>query len=621
MCGIFGSVSSLKADKEQFVRSTDTLIHRGPDAGGYYSSPAGNVFLGHRRLSIIDTSATANQPMHSADARFVIVYNGEVYNFNTLRARLPGFSWRTGSDTEVILELFARFGPEVFAWLNGIFALAICDTLEDKIWLCRDQLGIKPLFVKRGRGDLLFSSELKAITAVAPGQHTGTPAKPQINKEAVPLFLHLGYIPEPHTIYEGIEKFPAGHYAVLDVESGEWTQTRYWNVADHYLTGPLKDEGIALKQYREKLFAAVERQMISDVPLGTFLSGGIDSSLVSAVAAKISPQKVKTFTIGFEESRFDESAYADQVARHLGTDHHLFRVNESDILDLIPEFISVYDEPFADSSAFPTMLVSRLARQHVTVTLSGDGGDELFQGYGMYAWAKRLQDPKIKHLRKPLHLISRMMNERYQRAGKLFDYPHPDRIPGHIFSQEQYLFSEQELRRLLLQPGFDFTTLNRLPAKGLPQERQAFWDLEHYLKDDLLVKVDRASMRYSLETRVPLLDMEMVEFALNLPYSLKVKEGYGTKYLMKKVLYELVPREVFERPKRGFSIPLGKWLRKELKPLVGKYLDRELVSEAGFVQWHYVEKLLNDYQGGKTYMYNRIWVLLVLHWWYAENHG
>lgn len=612
MCGIAGAFRKDGIDMEKMKKATDTMYHRGPDAGGYYISPDAAVFLGHRRLSIIDLSVTANQPMASSDGRYEIVYNGEIYNFMELRHKLPGFSWHTSGDTEVILELFAAFGKESFSWLNGIFSFGIYDTLKQQLWLCRDQLGIKPLFIQKQEGQLLFASELKMIIA-AGGQQ-------EINKASIPYFLHLGYIPEPLTIYKEIEKFPSAHYACFDIGSGSWEQKKYWDGNDHYLKPQSGDEATLLKMYREKLFAAVERQMISDVPLGTFLSGGIDSSLVTAVAAQVNPGKVKSFSIGFEEAAFDESQYAGQVAKHLNTEHHLFKVKLDDVLQLVPDFMSVYDEPFADSSAFPTMLVSRLARKHVTVALSGDGGDEFFQGYGMYAWAERLNDPKVRLMRKPLHLVSKLMKERYQRAGKLFDYKYRSNIPSHIFSQEQYMFSEKELGHLLSDPGFDFREFNRLPGKGSAREQQAFWDMNHYLKDDLLVKVDRASMRYSLETRVPLLDQELVNFALGVPLSLKIKEGYGTKYMMKQVLYDLVPRTIFERPKRGFAIPLNKWLGNELKPLLDKYLNAAVVTEAGLVHGDHVADVLQQYQNGKTYLYNRVWVLLVLHWWYCEQY-
>ncbi len=618
MCGIFGAFAKDGVNEILMKSSTDALLHRGPDAGGYYVSDNKKLFLGHRRLSIIDVSDGANQPMHSADMRYIIIYNGEVYNFNELKNKLPGFAWKTTGDTEVILELFAKYGAESFSWLNGIFAFSVYDTVADKLWLCRDQLGIKPLFIQRNKGHLIVASELKAILA-ANKDDTSSSAF-IISKTAVANFLHLGYIPEPLTIYRGIKKFPAGNYAVLDLQSEAWTRQQYWSAKDYYLTRPIADEAIVSQQYKEKLFAAVDRQMISDVPLGTFLSGGIDSSLVTAVATKVSAKKVKTFSIGFEDDHLDESKYAEQVARHLNTEHHTFKIKMEDILELIPDFINVYDEPFADSSAFPTMLVSKLAKEKVTVTLSGDGGDEFFQGYGMYNWAKRLSDPKLQLMRKPLYVASKLMSERYERAGRVFNFQSLKRIPSHIFSQEQYLFSEQELRKLLVKKDFDFNELNRLPDLGSAQEKQAFWDVEHYLKDDLLVKVDRASMHYSLETRVPLLDKELVEFSLNVPLSLKVHPEYGTKYLMKKTLYEMVPSAIFDRPKKGFSIPLNRWLANELKPLLDKYLNKQKVEFAGLVEYKTVNNLMEQYLGGKKFLYNRIWALLVLHWWYYSHN-
>jgi asparagine synthase (glutamine-hydrolysing) len=387
------------------------------------------------------------------------VYNGEVYNFETLKKKLPQFPWKTNGDTEVVLELFVQFGVESFSWLNGIFAFSIYDSLEEKLWFCRDQLGVKPLFIQRTNGKLIFASELKSI--IEANKEVGKKAHFLISKKAVAHYLHLGYIPEPFTIYRGIKKFPAANYAVLDTKTNEWNRYNYWKATDYYLSNPIMDEATALQHYKEKLFAAVEGQMISDVPLGTFLSGGIDSSLVTAVASKISNKKVKTFSIGFEDAQFDESQFAHQVASELHTDHHLFTVKFDDVLALVPEFLDLYDEPFADSSAFPTMLVSKLAKEHVSVALSGDGGDELYQGYGMYAWAKRLDDVKVRIAHKPIYWASKFMNERYQRAGSLFNFPAAKRIASHIFSQEQYLFSEQELRKLLVKNKFDFSELNR----------------------------------------------------------------------------------------------------------------------------------------------------------------
>jgi asparagine synthase (glutamine-hydrolysing) len=611
MCGIIGAFSATKVDFQKLKKATDVLSHRGPDAGGYYTDPAETVFLGHRRLSIIDLSTGANQPMESACGRFVMIYNGETYNYPALREKLPGQLWKTHGDTEVILELFARYGEESFKWLNGIFAFAIYDKHEQKIWVCRDHIGIKPLFVYHGGGAVIFASEIKAIKASAP-------CALEIDRRAIPFFLHLGYIPEPLTIYQDIEKFPAGHYGTIDVKTGSWSVRRYWQAEDHFLVNAVTDEKQALDLYRKKLYTAVEGQMLSDVPLGTFLSGGIDSSLVTAVASKISVQKVKTFNIGFDVASHDESKYASEVADHLKTDHHLFKVTSQDVLALVSEIMSVYDEPFADASAFPTMLVSKLARKHVTVVLSGDGGDELFQGYGMYTWAERLGKPESRLLRKPLSLAGKIMGQRHERAGLVYNYSTKKNIPSHIFSQEQYFFSERELSQMLVNKKFDFSRFNKLPSKGVPREKQAFWDLEHYLKDDLLVKIDRASMHYGLEARVPLLDRELVEFALSLPLQMKLNSELGTKYLMKKVLYEMVPRNIFERPKKGFSIPLDSWLRSDLKPLVTKYLSQEQIAVCGFVEPAYVARLLKDYYSGKSYYYNRVWVLLILHWWYAS---
>jgi asparagine synthase (glutamine-hydrolysing) len=617
MCGIAGAFSKDGIQYNALVHATDVMEHRGPDSKGYFSDESERVFLGHRRLSIIDLSNAATQPMYSADGRYVMVYNGELYNYLQLKAKLPNHDWKTHSDTEVIIELFSAFGAECFSWFNGMFAVAIYDKKDQRLTISRDQVGIKPIFYYWDEQTLVFGSELKVIKDYC--EKAGI--KLTTNKEAIPYFLHLGFIPEPLSIYNKVYKFPAANYATLQVNEGKLSFKEFWKAKDHFLTAPIKDEAVALEKYKQIIFDAVQGQMISDVPLGTFLSGGIDSSLVTAVASKLSAQKVKTFSIGFNEAAFDESQYAADVAKHLDTEHHTFKVSVNDILDLVPTLLDAYDEPFGDSSAFPTMLVSELARKHVTVTLSGDGGDEMFQGYGMYTWANRLNKPMVKAFHKPLYQLTQLGNDRIKRGGALFNYPSGQRIPTHIFSQEQYFFSEQELNKLLSNTGFDFTEVNSTinPPNSTAAERQAFWDFEHYLKDDLLVKVDRASMQYSLETRVPLLDINLIEFALNLDYNLKVKEGYGTKYLMKKVLYELVPRQLFERPKRGFSIPLKDWLLGPLKYMIDDYLDEKVVNEFGVVNNNEVQQLVKRFKRGEGYLYNRIWVLVILHWWLKKN--
>jgi len=619
MCGITGAFDSSSISSIAARAANDCLSHRGPDSDGFYADLENKFILGHRRLSILDLSSIANQPMFSANGRYVMVYNGEVYNYSALKAKLENFQWKTESDSEVILELFVAFGPESFSWLNGMFSIGIYDIEGRKLHLARDQVGIKPLFYFQEGGSFIFASELKAIKAYREAQNQIL----KINRSAVPGFLHLGFIAEPDTIYESTYKFPAGHFGVISEDSPALKLTQYWDSSDFFLTDPIINEDKALNQYKELLFSSVSDQMVSDVPLGTFLSGGIDSSLVTAVAAKISSNKIKTFSIGFEEAKFDESVYASSVAKCLGTEHHSFKVSINDVLALVPSLLDVYDEPFADSSAFPTMMVSRLAKQHVTVALSGDGGDELFQGYGMYTWANRLNNPFIKAIRSPLYHASKLMPDRFKRAGKLFNYKTEKHLHTHIFSQEQYYFSEQELSDLLIHPDFNFNQVNPIKhsAKANAAEKQSFWDFEHYLKDDLLVKVDRAGMHYSMETRVPLLDKRLVEFALNLDYNLKINKGYGSKYLMKKVLYDLVPRELFERPKRGFAIPLKQWLKGPLSWMIEEYLNEKVIRRHAFVHSHKVNKLLHQFRTGHDHLYNRIWTLVVLHWWLEKSLG
>jgi asparagine synthase (glutamine-hydrolysing) len=363
--------------------------------------------------------------------------------------------------------------------------------------------------------------------------------------------------------------------------------------------------------------------MISDVPFGTFLSGGIDSSTVTAIAQNISNQPIKTFSIGFKEAKFNESEHAKKVSDYLQTDHHEFIVTENDALGMVDKMLSAYGEPYADTSAIPTMLVSKLARKHVTMTLSGDGGDELFLGYGMYDWAKRLNNPLVKLMRQPIALVLSQMGNRYKRASGVFNYKSNKRIKSHIFSQEQYFFGEEELDELL-QPEYrqhilfdeDFTHLKRNLSA---QEEQSLFDIKHYLKDDLLVKVDVASMQFSLEARTPFLDYRIVEFALNLSEDLKKKNG-TTKYLLKEVLYDFVPKKLFNRPKWGFSIPLAKWLKNDLHYLIEKYLSEEMVAKNAIADFEKVRSLVNRFEKGEDFLYNRLWVLIVLHKWMEDSH-
>lgn len=622
MCGIAGYISINNTITEQQLKQAATLLqHRGPDAEGFYFSADKKVGLAHCRLSILDLSAAANQPMFSSNERYCIVFNGEVYNFNELKQQLKdnGASLKTSSDTEVILELFTQLGPSCFATMNGMFALAIYDKKENVITLCRDHAGVKPLFYFNDGTTIAFASELKAIKHLVP-------QKLQINKEAIPYYFHLGFIPEPLTIYANTYKFPSAHYLQINVQAVSFDNIQeqiisFWKLQNIISSSTITDEPSAKKQLNDLLFDAVKKQLISDVPIGTFLSGGVDSSLVTAIAAKIAgSNKIKTFSIAIDDGKFNESNYAREVANHLQTDHHEFIAKEKEVIELINKLIPTYDEPFADSSAFPTMMVSKFAKQQVTVALSGDGGDELFLGYGMYQWASHLSAPYWKLLKDPLFVASKLLNSKYQRIGNMFGYSNKKNMTTHIFSQEQYYFREQELEKLLINSTFNFDEINVSPivARNLSAtERQSFWDFNHYLKDDLLVKVDRASMQYSLECRVPLLDYRLVEFAYNLDEKLKIKNG-SMKYLLKQVLFDYVPKEIFERPKWGFSIPLSRWLKTDLKYLLDKYTSAEVINKYNLVNFTVVNDIRKKYLNGTDYLFNRLWLIIVLHWWLEE---
>ncbi len=622
MCGIAGYFSLHNAISEnQLMQAATLLQHRGPNAEGIYFSADKKVGLAHHRLSILDLSVAANQPMFSADNRYCIVFNGEIYNFKELKNQLTdkGASLKTSSDTEVILELFAQKGPACFATMNGMFALTIYDKQENIFTICRDHVGIKPLFYFCDDSNFLFASELKVIKKIIGNQL-------QINKESVPYFLHLGFIPEPLSIYKNTFKFPAAHYLQIKLQAGSLNKLQqktipFWKLQDTITSTVLSDEPSAKKQLKDLLFDSIEKQLISDVPIGTFLSGGIDSSLVTAIAAKVSgSDKIKTFSIAIDEGKYNESKFSHQVAAHLKTDHHEFAVKEKEVMELVDNLLPAFDEPFADSSAFPTMMVSRLAKKHVTVALSGDGGDELFHGYGMYQWANRLSNPFIDFIKTPLYAASKIMGNTYQRAGNLFDYK--QNIYTHIFSQEQYYFKETEMAALLKNSIIDFTAINTKPdtaRKLSATEQQSLWDFNHYLKDDLLVKVDRASMQFSLESRVPLLDYRLVEFAYNLDEKLKINKG-NMKYLLKEVLYDYVPKQIFDRPKWGFSIPLAKWLKTDLKYLLDRYTSEEIIDKYQLVNFSVVNKLKLQYLNGTDYLYNRLWLIVVLHCWLEENN-
>jgi asparagine synthase (glutamine-hydrolysing) len=627
MCGISGFYSfSKKFSAEELHAMTDELAHRGPDASGYFSDEV--CSLGHRRLSIIDLSSNANQPMHSADGRYVMVYNGEVYNYHEIAAEMRQrfkTEFSTSSDSEVLLEAYAQYGPEFLQKLNGMFALAIYDKVKQEIFICRDRIGIKPVYYFWDGENFAFASELKSLTKLSF-------IPKELDRNAIYHFLHLGFISAPQSIYHAIKKLEAGSW--MKISRGNLETTKYWDINSHVSDKVISNEKEAIVKLSDLLMSSVQYQLKSDVPFGVFLSGGIDSSLVTANAVNLSGVKVNTFSIGFKENRYNESFYAKAVAKHLGTNHHEFIVSYDDAIGLIDNIFDAYSEPFADSSSIPTMLVSKLARKHVTVTLSGEGGDELFLGYGAYQWARRLNNPFIRPFRRQAGKLIGSAGGKYQRYERYFNYPSEDLQYSHTLSQELYYFSHDEINHLVsddfkkaerwnnIEPfsrfGVEIEHLKR-PVNAM--EKQAIFDLHFYLQADLLTKVDRASMRYSLETRVPYLDHRIIEFSLNLSPELKYKND-TTKYILKEILYQYVPQKFFERPKQGFAIPLEEWLKKELKFLVDDFLSEEVIRKYDLVDYNYVKELKADFLSGRrSFLYNRLWILIILHKWLLKNEA
>ncbi|HSV75789.1 MAG TPA: asparagine synthase (glutamine-hydrolyzing) [Bacteroidales bacterium] len=618
MCGIAGFYSEKawlhRSDLENMIGS---MIHRGPDSGGVFME--GPVGVGHRRLSIIDLSQAADQPMVSHDGRYVMVYNGEVFNFGEIAGEIkkckPDFEPKTASDSEIILEAFALWGKDFAQKLNGMFALAIYDRSEKSLFLLRDRIGIKPLYYFFDGDHFAFASEIKGLVSAVPIKKNLT-----IDFGAIALFLHLGYIPAPRSIFNEIKKLESGNMAIVN-QKGVLINS-WWPLKDCISAPTLNDPEEALQVFEKLLESAVSYQLISDVPYGTFLSGGIDSSLVTAVAQKQCKHPINTFTIGFPDKKFNEAGHARKVATYLGTNHHEFLVTEEEALKWLPAFFETYDEPFADSSGLPTLIVSHLARSKVTMTLSGDGGDELFMGYGAYRWAQRLAPNYPKMIRYTIARAMGLGSQRLQRAAWLLRYDAPENLRSHIFSQEQYFFSRQEVGQILAnqQPMPELVeNFGILPRNLIPAEQQALFDLKYYLPDDLLVKVDRASMARGLETRVPLLDYRLVQFALNLDHRLKIRDG-KSKWLMRRLLGQYIPSEIFDKPKWGFSIPLSRWLQSDLKFLSDEYLSDAALAKTGIIKAGPVANLLHGFFNQKKhFLYQKVWALIVLQKWLIDN--
>lgn len=656
MCGFAGFVDLSHAGSADFYRQVarrmgDRIAHRGPDDAGIWIDVEAGVALSHRRLAVIDLSPAGRQPMTSRCGRYVLIYNGEIYNYQDVKSELEALSadvplhWCGHSDTEVVLAAIAQWGVEdALGRLNGMFAFVLWDKLDRVLYLARDRLGEKPLYYGWMNRTFLFGSELKALRAHPSWDKA-------ISRDALALFVRHNYVPAPYSIYEDVHKLLPGNYLTLATRAASpKTLTKaYWAAAEviaaskhKMLTGPSEE---VIEQCDQLLRDAVKLRMVSDVPLGAFLSGGIDSSTVVALMQVQSDRPVKTFTVGFKEADFDEAGHARAIARHLSTDHTELYVSPREALEVIPLLPILYDEPFSDSSQIPTFLISRLAREHVTVSLSGDGGDELFAGYNRYNWgrdiwtvAKFIPANFRGWMARQVTLIpptiwESALTRLFSLLPNRFRFRNPGEMMhkfAEIFATESpqmlyyHLTSHWKAPELLVidstEPPTIVNTRNGSQELSDFCEHMMFLDLMSYLPDDILVKLDRASMGVSLEGRVPLLDHRVVEFAWRLPLSMKIRNGQG-KWIIRQVLGKYVPADLFDRPKMGFALPLDVWLRSSLKDWAEDLLNETRLRQEGFFHAAPIrQKWLEHLSGRRNWSYD-LWDVLMFQAWLNERNN
>jgi asparagine synthase (glutamine-hydrolysing) len=628
MCGIAGILYSNNSDadsaKMAAIGMRDALYHRGPDDAGFWMDDSNGVVITHRRLSILELTPAGHQPMVSPSERFVISFNGEIYNHLELRQKLARSSWRGGSDTETILACIEEWGLiTTVKRCVGMFALALWDREERRLALARDRLGEKPLYYGWQGTTFVFASELKAIK-----RHPQFLAK--INTKTIPAFLRLGYIPGPESIWEGIYKLEPGCVAwIRPVPAcGSARIESYWSLKEVVAVGQQQpfngSRREAIDALESHLGVAVRQQMISDVPLGVFLSGGIDSSIVAALMQKASSAPINTFSIGFEAASHNEAPHAKRIAEYLGTRHHEYYVSAREALTAIPDLAEIYDEPFADSSQIPTLLLSRNTARSVKVALTGDGGDELFAGYGRYFHIAR-QFSNLSRIPPPARQAAAMLVNGLRSIAPQSAYLNK---LGAVLAEERleaiYKFyqSQNQLRLTSLDEGYDpyFSQSSAWP----PVNDYVSWmmcaDVKTYLPDDLLVKVDRAAMSASLETRAPFLSHELYEFCWSLPPAYKYHDG-ASKSLLKDVLRRHLPVELFERPKMGFAIPVAKWLRADLLEYAETHLSRAALSSSGFLNADRIGVIWRQHKEGKRDFSATLWNVLTLVSWMEKNRA
>ena len=615
MCGICGYVNKKIIPDEILAKMNDTMYHRGPDDSGLWQIQQDEYALGfaQRRLSILDLSELGHQPMLTEDGRLVITYNGEVYNFIELKKELTekGFSFKSNCDTEVILAAYKQWGVSCFSKFNGMFAIALYDMDSDKVILARDRMGKKPLYYYKNGSDFVFASELKPVMNY-PDFHK------DIDYESLGIFLTNKCILAPKTIFQNTYKLEAGKYMIYDCKTASIEKNEYyWNLIDIFNKTEKSIYSLeeAKEELRNLLKDSVKRRMIADVPVGTFLSGGIDSTLISAVAQEIKGSPVDSFTIGFNDEERNEAPYAKDIAKHIGTNHHELYISDEELLAQVKDIATYYDEPFSDSSQIPCMLVSRVARDNVTVALSGDGGDEMCCGYSMYDVNKTVQNldflggieyhmPWNKPLSKVLPPYGRAFINNRDKDYKV-----------QLFAD---MYAE-ETAKILKQPVTGYKCeLERLIGTKNHQERRMILDMVDYLPSDILAKMDRASMKYSLEVRCPLLDYRIPQWSFKVDHSLKY-HGKEKKYLLKELTYDYVPKQLLDRPKKGFGVPLRKWVRTVLKPEIDRVSEKSKIEKQGIFDYEGLCRLKETQaHSGKRVYAHLLWGFYVFQVWYEQ---
>ena len=655
MCGIAGVFGSLRKEELDMCahKMSVALTHRGPDDFGIWSDEKSGIAFGHRRLSVVDLSLAGHQPMISPCGNFSVIFNGEIYNHLQLREKLNDStykqSWRGHSDTETLVSAFSQWGiKKTLGQLVGMFAIAVWDIKNKKLYLIRDRFGEKPLYYGWRNGVFLFGSELKALQAYKNFNNI-------VDRNALSLYMQYMYVPSPYSIFKDVYKLDPGCILQIDNDGinkppsrimssafcAKGVSIKQWyslsNIAEKSQHNLIKDKHESVELLEKALTESIQSQLISDVSLGAFLSGGIDSSIIVSLMQSISMNPVKTFTIGFEDSLFNEAIYAKDVAKHLGTEHHELYVTASDAIRVIPDLPILYDEPFADSSQIPTYLVSKLARENVTVSLSGDGGDELFGGYNRYLWGERVWS-KLKWMppvvRQTLGaIIQKLPVSTLDTVGHLL----PNRYKVTTMGDKAHRMAHRlnivntidDMYRSLVTEGFneesmvysdDFILKTKLDEPSIAvgidgsAQRMMLWDALTYLPDDILTKVDRAAMGVSLETRVPFLDHRVAEIAWRMPLDIKINNGVG-KWPVRQVLYKYVPKKLVERPKAGFSIPVGQWMRDPLREWADDLLDESRMQSQGYFNHKLVRKIWDQHLNGSYDWTSKLWAILMFNAW------